>query len=99
MKKFFQNFHLWGFSLLFTLLHCIKGSVRAIPVAGKLFKNRILEDSSVGISNHPGVEKHSSEHGLNDSKLIFSIFGPESENREKRSKHSAAALGFSLSLQ
>ena len=50
-------------------------------MAGKLFKNRILENSSVGISNHPGVEKHSSEHYLNDSKLNFSIFGPESENR------------------
>ena len=81
MKKNFFFFHLWVFSLLFTLHRCIKASVRAISVAGKLFKNRILQDSSVGISRHPGVEKDSSGHGLNDSKLIFSIFGPESENR------------------
>ena len=53
----------------------------------------------MGISNHPGVEKHSSEHGLNDSKFNFSIFGPESENREKKPKPTAAAFGYSLSLQ
>ena len=67
-------------------------------MAGKLFKNRILQHSNVGISNHPGVEKHSSGHGLNDSKLNFSIFGPESENREKNPKGTAAAPGYSLSL-
>ena len=67
-------------------------------MAGKLFKNRILQHSSVGISNHPGVEKHFSEHGLNDSKLNFSIFGRESENREKRSKQTATGSGYSLFL-
>ena len=85
MKNFFQNFDLWVFSLLFTLLYCIKGSVRAIPVAGKLFKNRFFEKYRRGVYNDPRVEKHSLGHYLSDPNFIFSIFGPEHENRQKQS--------------